>query len=380
MHTINYKANDTKVNFKHTNMKTNILLTFPVLLTLVCSSCIHNSKNDRKETLSMKVTEVDTLFSDTTNYTIELCPISGIDFWIDSSDMTVQSDLIMRLIDAYNSSVVMNSIITDFDLVMRFESEYENAIAGIEDMDITRVKDPEIFSKLEAYRKEMIYLLSADSDTINQEIHSPWIEKYNLYAYLEKKYHVSTFGNIDEDMYHDTFNNCPSVPEWPELIQRRGQKKMITELKGNYDNAKDFDARCIYAIELAHAYEADKDSWSEDDYRNPAIPIMESLMKEQKYSIYLNELWLKWRTLYQDSEGASKDSEIPNHLYNEYRKTCICSTLTYIKEHPNDILAINNYLVMAFEENILREGVYSYGNQYMLDKYKLFREKYNEVD
>jgi hypothetical protein len=35
---------------------------------------------------------------------------------------------------------------------------------------------------------------------------------------------------------------------------------------------------------------------------------------------------------------------------------------------------------MAFEENILREGVYSYGNQYMLDKYKLFREKYNEVD
>lgn len=361
-------------------MNKNILFTFPVLLTLVCSSCIHNSKIDKKETISMKVTEVDTLSCDTTNYTIELCPISGMDLWIDSSDMRVQSNLIMRLIDAYNSSVVMNSIITDFDLVMRFESQYENAIVGIMDMDITHVKDPETSSRLEAYKKEMLYLLSANSDTINQEIHSPWIEKFNLYAYLEKKYHVSTFGHIDEDMYLNTYNNCQSVPEWPELIEKRGKKNMITELKGKYDNAKDFDARCIYAIELAHAYEADLDSWSEDDYRNPAIPIMESLMKEQKYSIYLYKLWLKWRTLYQDSEGASKDSEIPNHLYNEFRKICINSTLAYIEEHPDDILAINNYLVMSFIENILREGVYSYGNQYMLDKHKLFREKYNEVD
>ena len=361
-------------------MNKNILFTFPVLLTLVCSSCIHNSKIDKKETLSMKVTEVDTLSCDTTNYTIELCPISGMDLWIDSSDMRVQSNLIMRLIDAYNSSVVMNSIITDFDLVMRFESEYENAIVGIMDMDITHVKDPETSSRLEAYKKEMLYLLTANSDTINKDIYNPWIEYNTLYKYLVQKYNVSTFGRIDESMYKRTFHNPQSVPEWSKLKIRRGETNMVAELKGKYDNAKDFDARCIYAIELAHAYEADMDSWSEDDYRNPAIPIMESLMKEQKYSIYLNELWLKWRTLYQDSEGASKDSEIPNHLYNEYRKTCIWSTLTYIKEHPNDMLAINNYLVMAFEENILREGVYSYGNQYILDKYKLFREKYNEVD
>ena len=47
----------------------------------------------------MKVPEVDTLSCDTTNYTIELCPISGMDLWIDSSDMRVQSNLIMKLID-----------------------------------------------------------------------------------------------------------------------------------------------------------------------------------------------------------------------------------------------------------------------------------------
>jgi hypothetical protein len=54
------------------------------------------------------------------------------------------------------------------------------------------------------------------------------------------------------------------------------------------------------------------DAWKGDEYQNPAIPFMETLMKEKKYSLYLNELWQKWRVLYQDSKGASKDSEIPN--------------------------------------------------------------------
>ena len=80
-------------------MNKNILFMFHVLLTLVCSSCIHNSKIDKKETLSMKVPDVDTLSCDTTNYTIELCPIFGMDLWIDSSDMRAQSNLIMKLID-----------------------------------------------------------------------------------------------------------------------------------------------------------------------------------------------------------------------------------------------------------------------------------------
>ena len=47
----------------------------------------------------MKVPDVDTLSCDTTNYTIELCPIFGMDLWIDSSDMRAQSNLIMKLID-----------------------------------------------------------------------------------------------------------------------------------------------------------------------------------------------------------------------------------------------------------------------------------------
>jgi hypothetical protein len=128
---------------------------------------------------------------------------------------------------------------------------------------------------------------------------------------------------------------------------------------------------------LAHAYEGNFDSWH-DDGHNPAIPIMESLMKERRYSLYLNELWQKWRVLYQDSKGASKDSEIPNWTYNDYRNICCCTILAYIESHPTDIKAINEFLVMASKENILREGEFDYGNQSAVEKYYLFPERYNK--
>ena len=151
---------------------------------------------------------------------------------------------------------------------------------------------------------------------------------------------------------------------------------MVKELLQKYKSAKDFDACCIYAIELGHAYEADMDAWKGDEYQNPAIPIMETLMKEKKYSLYLNELWQKWRVLYQDSKGASKDSEIPNWLYNDYRNMCCSTVLAYIEKHPQDIKAINEFLVMACKNNILREGEFDYGNQNAIEKYYLFPEKY----
>ena len=40
-------------------------------------------------------------------------------------------------------------------------------------------------------------------------------------------------------------------------------------------------------------------------------------------------------------------------------------------------MAINEFLVMAYKENILRVGSYDYGNQYKIEEYSLFSEKFN---
>ena len=353
--------------------KNNILLVALVcLMTCGCSNTkqrVENDINEKSDSIEVRNEDADTI-----GHYIELGTISNKDQWlqVNGPDISIQTK---RLIDAYNAAVVLNSIITDFDMQMRgfLVDDVPEAIKSIE---ITKVKDKEVYGKLKAYKEEMLYLLSVDPDKINQEVHNPWKAQDDLYAYLSKKFHVSTFGTIDEDNYWKEYNNSPSVPEWEQLREKRGSSNMVKELLQKYKTAKDFDARCIYAIELGHAYEADMDAWKGDEYQNPAIPIMETLMKEKKYSLYLNELWQKWRVLYQDSRGASKDSEIPNWLYNDYRNMCCCTILSFIEEHPQDIKAINEFLVMACKNNILREGEFGYGNQNAVEKYYLFPEKY----
>ena len=352
----------------------NIISTWIVILTMVCSCC-----NPATKTISPKevtCSAVADSIPDSIEYVFEVNTISDIDLWITGNPTEVQSEQMTRLIDAYNSFVVLNSIITDFDLQMRFEGEYENVVKAIKELDICQVRDSETLSELTAYKNEMLYLLTEDVDSIDTDIHNPWRAEYELRTFLVSKYHVNTFATLTEEMYSEIYDNCSSVPEWPELIKRRGEKNLVTELKHKYNSTTNFDARCIFAIELAHAYEADIDSWADDDYCNPAVPIMESLMEEKRYSLYLYELWLKWRVLYQSSMGFSKDSEIPNRIYNEYRRMCLCSILSHIKNNKEDIMAINVFIVMAYKDNILREGPYKYGNQYAVEEYNLFQEKF----
>ena len=39
-----------------------------------------------------------------------------------------------------------------------------------------------------------------------------------------------TFATLTEDIYSEIYDNCSSVPEWSELIKRRGEKNMVAEL------------------------------------------------------------------------------------------------------------------------------------------------------
>ena len=352
-----------------------LVIITSIMMSLVC--CNRNNQSTQNGINNRVSNDSDNLADDTCGHYMEFITISNEDLWLKVDPSLPKPQMIKRLIDAYNASVVQNSIMTDFDLQMR-GYDLKEVVNAIESIDLRRVKDAEVMNKLKAYKKEMLYLLSVNPDSINQEIHNPWKAKDELYAYLSKKYNVHTFGTLNEDRYWKEYNNCQSVPEWEELRGKRGNKQMVKAIQTKYKNAKDFDARCIYAIELGHAYEGDIDSWGADDYQNPAVPIMESLMKERKYSLYLNELWQKWRVLYQNSKGASKDSEIPNIIYNEFRNICACTVLAYIEKHPDDIKAINEFLVIACKENILREGEFSYGNQNAVEKYYLFHEIYDK--
>lgn len=360
----------------------NVVMVTSVMMFVACGNG-KQAVQEESENVDSVMTDslgADSMDAGYLDGSMEIGTISDMNMWLRVSPSEVKTAQAKRLVDAYNASVVMNSLITDFDLQMRMGFMYKAVVDAVKGMDVTKVEDSEVRSKLQDYKKEMLYGLTADSSDVDYEKHNPWEAKWKLHEYLSKKFNVTTFGEMSEEKYWNRYDNCSSVPEWEDLRKKRGNDDMVEELKKKYNASKDFDARCIYAIELAHAYEADWESWTFDESQNPAVKIMESLMKERNYSLYLFELWRKWRVLYQNSKGASKDSEIPNDVYNNFRNICACTILSYVEEHPKDIFAINEFLILSYVDNILREGRFPLGNQNFNDDYNLFYEKYKKEE
>ena len=61
----------------------------------------------------------DSLINDSTCDDLDFGTISDLDMWLLVKPTDIKSKQIRRLIDAYNASVVQNSIMTDFDLQLR---------------------------------------------------------------------------------------------------------------------------------------------------------------------------------------------------------------------------------------------------------------------
>ncbi len=294
------------------------------------------------------------------DFGIYLATISDVDLFIHEKP---SSERMGKLLDLYNATVVMNSIMTDFDLYMRLEEFREEVAKAIGGMDLACINDSETVSKLEEYKLKMLNLMSVDLSDAN-----PWEVRWSLYKYLAGKYRVEDFGEFDPEKWYDAMSECPSVPEWPELQARRGEKNMVEELRSKFDKATDFDARCIYAMELAHAWKAEDRLYFSNDGTD-IFSVMESLMKENRYSMYLYDLWLTYRVLCQDTKGASTYSEIRNEIYNWYRRSCVIGILSYIEKHPSDTFAVNTCLVLSATSNINR-----FSDRFLAEFYSLFGE------
>ena len=355
-------------------MKRHLALILTGITACLIISCTTKTSSKGSADNNSPNKDSTAINNDSLEHPIMLETLSDLNQWFNIKPEDAQSEQESRLIDLYNSAVIWASILTDFDLQNRFEFENENVLNAVKTIDVSIVKDQEIREKLSAYKKEMIYLMSVNPNDVDQDKHNPWKAADDLYRYISKKFYVTSFGKIDRDKYWKEYDICSSVPEWDKLKKKRGKANLYEKMESKCKAAKDIDARCVYAIELAHAYFPKRKS----EVIDPPTQILESIMNEKKYSLYLDELWQKWRVLYQENKGASRDSEIPNSYYNKFRNICATTIFLHIRKHPKDIKAINQFLVIACKDNILREGEFEYGNQGLLEKARLFPELLND--
>lgn len=347
------------------------------LISVVCIAAMFASCSGKKvegnlaslnfcDTIDVITLENDiaTLWNDS----LFLDRISKQSKWLETGSEDQQ---IQYLTDVYNAFTAIHDIFSGFDFFMRLESENDNERQSVLDKDLSVIKNQQMRDSLILYQSKMAELFDVDLDEVDTDIYNPFVYRNDIEATLVEPYNEELYKHFTDDEYYEIYDNCTSVPEMQELKAKRGDKTLVAELVDKLKNASDFDAQCVYAIELTHAYDAARENVK-------AIPLLVSLMDAEVYSIYLDEVWRTWRCLMQPLVGGhSKDSFIPNDGYNLYRKKCAQTTLHHIMQNPDDIIAVGQFGYLASLRNIDREGQYIYGNQVAIEEITLFYERYN---
>ena len=137
----------------------------------------------------------------------------------------------------------------------------------------------------------------------------------------------------------------------PKDVDSEELQRLSLSLQEKYLEEKDFDAKCIYALEMGC-------------YDFPyAIDYLGELIEDGRYSKYLFEVWVSWRLRAQSRVfGISTYSEIPDNLYDNARLLVAQAYVNHIVENPNDTLAKFLLMNLIYTENLHRPGGY-YGNE-----------------
>lgn len=196
---------------------------------------------------------------------------------------------------------------------------------------------------------------------------------------------VISYGDVVESraykFYDDEDTFFLSLDSIHEIAEGMAMDKFQRYLDANEDDqlkvilgelavCQNFDEQCSLWRNWANC----EKSVIEDDW---LVAVGMALMKSGNYSPILNRIWLTWRALCQTMfYGLSRDSAIPNHFYNEFRKMCYVSCLRRIVGHPDDVYAMNCAAAIGGRTNLGRYGQNIFSNDASIEEAMMMPKRY----
>jgi hypothetical protein len=246
-------------------------------------------------------------------------------------------------------------------------AEKAEVVKSIQKIDVGFINNEELRKEAQRYKDNLIKLLQLPEDEWTEEdgyymdyvvSFSEAVEKHAYKFYTNEEAFVDSLDSVMTEIQGLT------QEPFAEYTKADEDKRLEVMLR-NMNRCKNFDEQCSLLLNWANTPDfGDENEW--------IIAVAERLMKSGKYSPVLHKVWLVWRCLGQTYYwGSSRDSAIPNKLYNEMRKRCFLTCLKYIEAHPDDVFAMNCAAALAGRANTLRFGRFSFGNDAVADVYSL---------
>ena len=315
-----------------------------LLLVLFLSSCNSNNKQSTIDKSENKIYKKDTL-AELKDFSVAI--ISVNDIW------SYQKQ---------NERIIFNGEES------KLQDSTKTIIKNLSNMDYSLVNDSFINEYINKFKKDISILLSSKpNDNYKQHADSLY---FGIKEKIYKRYVYDELCSLNEDtfwVYIDR-NRYIQNPNWNEYLAM-DEEKALERLDQRIIQATNMEEKTASILTWADIYY----SYYRGNGAELAIAGYQRIMEQNTYSVYLWEAWVKWRTLMQfEVYGRSRDSEIPNSFYNLMRKKCLDIIYQYIKNNPNDQVAINQYYTMADYDNLKRNGNALMGNDSWLEVMKFF--------
>lgn len=354
-------------------MKKKVIYVTVVMMSLIVSSCQKQVKNveEKSDASVEQYDEIPDSVVEAERENTGIYMLSDKDIYFKADTVLPNNPVINDMMDVANGYAILRAVYCDAELWIR--------LGGVVNEEITQIKtevirDPVIRKAAERYVKTVLNILPNDPELWEDQdsvAYDKVMDVYGKFAReLSTRYALKRYGKITEQDVERYMDIEQFIPDYEKVYKMRKERTESNKrfLSQKAEQATSFDAKCLYMVEYAHQLGVDEEE--------TAISKLEELMKAGKFSRYLHEVWRTWRAMIQMRRSPSRDGVILNLEYNQMRYRCLNTILKQIVRNPKDIKAINDFCFLATYDNIIRYGVFPYGNSANYEKMMLFPEVY----
>lgn len=256
--------------------------------------------------------------------------------------------------------------------LLREDEDVKSSIRGI---STDFIRDQDVRKAANHARDSMLIVMNTNPKEWDEEF-DPMGIIINFANVIESK--AYKFYD-DEEAFIDSLDSINSMAEsmakhkFKHYLDADEEHQLATML-GELATCRNFDEQCSLWCLWANC----KESTLEDEW---LVAVGCRLMDSGYYNPLLNRIWITWRALCQTMYfGMSRDSAIPNHYYNEYRRKCYLTCLKRIERHPDDVFAMNCAAAIGGRVNLNRFGQNYFGNEAMIEEAMMMPNRYHTGD
>ena len=282
--------------------------------------------------------------------------------------------------DFYNSCALSWNVWSNYEVwyrghtadLLRYDEDVRKSMEAV---NVNIIKDGKVRKAAQNFKDSLLLIMKTELDE--------WDEDFSpmslLLSYNDAIEGVAYKFYDDEETFVESLDSVIDIAEGMAMTKYQHyldaeEEEQTGVMLGGMATCKTFDEQCSLWCNWANC----EKSVIDDEW----IAIVGcALMKSGKYSPVLHRIWITWRAICQRLFfGSSRDSSIPNHFYNEYRKMCYVTCLNRMERHPDDVFAMNCAAAIGGRTNMNRFGQNYFGNEAMIEEAMMLPGRYQRDD